>query len=77
MKVIEKLKIKIESDTGVEVLNISQIKRGKLSKSNRWAFVVITKDMQNIGSMCTMSELCNKKDKIEIISNGVSFDEFV
>ncbi len=77
INVTEKLKNKIHIDTGIKISDVRQIKRGKLSKSSTWAFVVTTDSGVNIGSMSTMTELCNKKSKIEVISNGVSFDEFI
>jgi hypothetical protein len=68
---IEKFKLRVLKDTGVNIVSLRFIKRGKLTKSASFSFMATTDEGVEIGSTSTVSELLKKKEPIEILTGGL------
>ena len=68
---IEKFKLRVLKDTGVNIVSLRFIKRGKFTKSAAFSFMATTDEGKEIGSISTITELLKKKEPIEIITGGL------
>ena len=68
---IEKFKLRVLKDTGVNIVSLRFIKRGTLTKNASFSFMATTDEGVEIGSTSTVSELLKKKEPIEILTGGL------